>query len=899
MMSLDTHSPAHSRQSIPPTLEEEDDFYAKVLGLRDAVIAGTHPTLKLPSSAIATLKASLLAPESSEIASQGAAAPKGLNIPFTHGAIAGTNEAVRPAAMFPGLPGLGSSMPPTNGAYTQRSNVEPASAGLDPIFLEKSDSLVRAEGQLKRQRIERDLFDHWENRKHASVRDKEAFAEGPSNISIDVALANAQKRVKPLSGLKSAPRAASVATSFDENDYYSSQVQSEWSSDAGSGNGPDQAVGAFGADVENLDRRNHGAPASASKNRGKQHAQANAAPRADVSSSSKHHPHFYANEPDAVDEADDEDEEYSPPEPAAFDSFYNADSTMENQDVGADDDDDSEYEPGELTQDSVVVTPYPNQASAQPSLQVPIFRNHLSHIAAPQPNRVSPLAVQKGPSIELELVNGRPEVVHKPQKRAVQAQSRPSSASPSGPGTGQGSKKKKNNNKKRKREQEALNRSKKRQERQIAQSPPSPSYQETYIKPEPVSPPPFANVPEVSPYPYKYTNQAAPIQIDPDSPRHPSQPQYVYASTSRYEHAPQMPPPNIMRVSSASGYRPPQRDTQDLRRVASLHYAQRPPSPTQRVYSPAGPYTTNGRVYAEPRQGSVAPYAPRDAPSRYLLAESRQEPLCLQEYREASPAMMPPPSAPPRRIVVDQYGNKYYAAEPAPHSRASVAPVARQPEPDLGYDRAPSRMSGAYQLPPQQAQYEPVESSMPPPPPPIRRHVPQEQAVEYVDANGQTFREYSTRPADPIRYSHAPISPVYQQPAQYEQMPPPPARPVPREPHYEQMPPPPMPQPLHESTSPVYAAPPRAYSVRPEGREASQITYAPRQASVAPVQQYVRHEAAPPSRAMSVMPEPDYGAPVYQQRAPSYAPQPAVRYVDEYGREVASREMRQASQFRY
>lgn len=897
-MALDAQALAHTQQPIAPTAPEEDDFYNRILNIRDAVVAGTHPTLTLPPAALAALKASLLAPASPEDASL-RAEPKETGNVFTNGLPASTNQAAIPPSAFPGLPGLGSNVP--TAANTQTYNAKPISTGLDPIFLEKSNSLVRAEGQLKRQRIERDLFDNWEKRKHISGRDKEMLADAPANVSIDSALAKAHMRVKPVSGLKPAPRAASIATSFDENDYYSSQVQSEWSSDAGSGNGSDQAVGAFTADYESLDRRNGGVPTS-SKARGKQPVQSNAA-LSHAGIPSKDRPTTYIPEFDGVNEADDEDEdeEYSPPEPTAFDSFYDADTTMDMQDVAAnDDDDDSEYEPGEVTQDSVVVTPYQNnQSSAQPSPQVPIFRNHLSHIAAPQPNRVSPLAVQKGPSIELELVNGRPEIVNKPQQRNAQMQSRPSSASPPGPGSGPSSKKKKNNhnNKKRKREQEATKQTKKRQERQNAQSPPSPMYQEPYIKPEPVSPPPFSNVPEAQPYAPRYTNQAAPIQIDMDSPQHPTQPQYVYTSTPRYEYAPKMPPPTVVRVGSASGYRPSQRDNQDLRRVASMHYAQRPVSPAQRVYSPAAAYSSNGRVYAEPRQGSVAPYSPEvrygeEAPApRYPPVGSRQEPIRLQEYRESSPAMMPPP----RRIVVDQYGNKYYAAEPASQPRASVAPVARHPEPEIGYERAPSRMPGAYQ-----PSYEPAGSAMPPPPPP-RRQAPQEQAVEYIDSNGYLVREYSTRPIDPVRYSHAPTSPVYQQQPQYEQMPPPSARPAPRDLHYEQMPPPPIAQPSHEPTSPVYAAPPpRAYSVRPDGQDVSQITYAPRQASVAPVQ-YARHEAAPPpARAMSVMPVPDYGPPAYQQqRAPSYAPQPAVRYVDEYGREVAPREVRQASQFRY
>ncbi|KAM0712491.1 hypothetical protein Q7P37_011588 [Cladosporium fusiforme] len=438
-MALDAQALAHAQHSIAPTAQEEDDFYTKVLNLRDAVVAGTHPTLSLPPSAIAALKASLLAPASPDHAGHRAAEPRETGNALTNALPASTNQAANPPLPFPGLPGLGSGAPPAVGPHAHTQNAKPLSSGLDPIFLEKSNSLVRAEGQLKRQRIERDLFDNWEKRKNISGRDKE---DGPSNVSIDAALAKAHNRVKPVSGLKPAPRAASIATSFDENDYYSSQVQSEWSSEAGSGNGSDQAVGAFTADYEGVDRRNGGIPTSASKARGKQPIHAGGAfPHAGILSSDR--PNVNPIQFDGANEADDEDEEYSPPDPTAFDSFYDADTTMDMQDMAADDDDDSEYEPGEATQGSVVVTPYQNnQSSAQPSPQVPIYRNHLSHIAAPQPNRVSPLAVQKRPSIELELVNGRPEIVHKPQQRHAQMQSRPSSASPPGNGSGPSARKK-------------------------------------------------------------------------------------------------------------------------------------------------------------------------------------------------------------------------------------------------------------------------------------------------------------------------------------------------------------------------------------------------------------------------------------------------------------------------
>ena len=94
----------------------------------------------------------------------------------------------------------------------------------------------------------------------------------------------------------------------------------------------------------------------------------------------------------------------------------------------------------------------------------------------------------------------------------------------------------------------------------------------------------------------------------------------------------------------------------------------------------------------------------------------------------------------------------------------------------------------------------------------------------------------------------------------------------------------------------MYAPPPRSYSIRPDGYEIPNA-YAPRQPSVAPVQ-YIPQQA--PLRAMSVVPGSEYGGEQYQQRAPSYAPQPAaVKYVDQYGREVMPQEVRQVGQYRY
>ena len=266
-------------------------------------------------------------------------------------------------------------------------------------------------------------------------------------------------------------------------------------------------------------------------------------------------------------------------------------------------------------------------------------------------------------------------------------------------------------------------------------------------------------------------------------------------------------------------------------------------------------------TYGDPRLAQT-PAAPLDVGQpryqeqpavQYVHADRSRSPPRLQEYHDTGTAIMPPPSAPPRRIVVDQYGNRYYAADAAPApSRASVAPMDRRPTAELGYERAPSRMASSYAQPPI-AQYEhPAESRMAPPPPPLRRQISDEAPVQYVDAHGYPIRAYSTRPVDEqqqqVRYIDAPTSPVYQAAPRYEQMAPPP------------------PPPVREQTSPVYV--PRSYSVRPEEPMQAAAAYA-RQASVAPMP-YVRQGTvaaqAPP-------------------RAFSHAPQ-QVRYVDQYGQEI-------------
>lgn len=275
------------------------------------------------------------------------------------------------------------------------------------------------------------------------------------------------------------------------------------------------------------------------------------------------------------------------------------------------------------------------------------------------------------------------------------------------------------------------------------------------------------------------------------------------------------------------------RDEQDLRRVASLQYARRP-------YSPVG----NGEVYAaEPRQLRSVSHAFADRNDVPIYREASARPSAAPRYvrnrsqspvheyisRQQSPMLMAPP---PRRIVVDQYGNKYYAA-PVDARESAAPPSVRRIEVDPYFERAVTREPTMRA--PRTEMYE--EDGMQRMPPPPRRYV-EGPGPEMVEVPVYRQREASRRP---IEVEYRP---------QYEGMAPP------RE-----------------------YLPSRAYSMRPEPirREAPEG--------------YIRHESIQPGSMRA--PQPQYREvsivrqePVEERRFFSVAPQ-TRRYVDEEPVEIA------------
>lgn len=529
--------------------------------------------------------------------------------------------------------------------------------------------------------------------------------------------------------------------------------------------------------------------------------------------------------------------------------------------------------------------------------KVPVITNHLTHVAAPQPARVSPLAVAKIPSLPLArpIVHpasqdprpASPRVQDPPTsvvRHVIGSQSGDSTTSPrnsgvqtpSGPMTRSQKKNRaavRREQKKKMRELEGSSKTRKHQQKRLPASPEA----EPYIKPEPMSPPTFVGVPIsrtrggaypipsdveiVSPREFRPRDAYYPQQQQPRQ-SHPQPYPYVHPSSPA---ASQMAPPSVP-------YQRPRRDDQDLRRVASLHAAQRPYSPPEpRVYSPVGPYRAVSMQHPDTRVAQLPRYHDEtDRQLHYGRSQRSLSPPQLRQYRDAhmdrlaSPAMMAPPPPPTaRRIVVDQYGNRYYAAEPEPVlSRASVAPSMRG-EPETMYERAPSRASVAYAPMPARSVYRDAElGSMPPPP---SRRVVTQPELSGISYENYRQREYSVRPAEPRYYRDEPAQ-VYMQdgPA-----PPPPQRPSTAY------------GPEYIGGAPHFV---REYSTRPEHEPAPAPRYFSRQPSVAPRTEYLRQlEPVPrPSRAVSLMPRAHEYPGMPMDSRYDYAPAPPT-YMDHGG----------------
>lgn len=638
------HLPA-SHMSTGLSVDDEVREYGKILKISEDIFSGTHPRLKVPQQFVRK------------------PAPRD-SIPNNHATRPVTSENLpdrRPTPVEKGNTSSSAKVPSGAPATPQSSRVgAKVPSEIDPIFLTKSEELVRAELQLQRGRVERTLREQLEQKRQES-KQKVALQDARPDFDVSDVLHRALELARPSPSSDTHGPTKVPSDSFDDNSLYSSRAPDSPPSARRQRPSPppvrpgnlaaDAPVARHADELQRLEALNNSASDQEMQDT--------------YAVAGRHVPYarrpLYKGEEDystnrlaeTYQPADAfEEPEYSPPAPGVP-PMERTDS-REYQRAFADGP--RQHEPGYQAPDR---RRYGRRS--QSPREARVVRNHITSPAAPRPSRVSPLATGNVPGQRFNEPQtgydsdrvGPGEDVERGSPEA------PAPAPRSLP-------------RKRRRVQEGRDGSRRVSSRRQAVE-----TSEPYIKQEPVSPPPFADDP---PTVRNRGRQDGPVYIDIASPRYTPvverrEPAY---ETDIYEVPADA---GIPRTVSRLSARRPVRDDQDLRRVASLQHARQPEyreyveQPTQRSMQPTQ------RYYDEP----AVPYT-----RRYIPADEPVSPNYREVYfdEDVSPRIMAPP---PRRIVMDEQGNQYYEAIPAPRMSAMPPPYPRVPRNDIYDDQPPVR----------------------------------------------------------------------------------------------------------------------------------------------------------------------------------------------------------------
>ena len=660
---------AYTERELKEILE-----YEKILNIRDEIFAGTHPRLKIPASALP--KGPSYPSQAPHMPAVQSHAPQSMNgnTPLRNDVQVKNGIAAQANGLLTALPNK--QRPPITKA---------SSSEIDPIFLTKSDVLYRSELQLKRQKIERSLKDQVELKRFQSRQDT-ALAEANPDFVVSDVLAKALDLVKPFVPSR-VPRAngnSAASDSFDENDLYSSKA-GDSTTDTGEIRQRSRSIEQHAAQRTEIDSQGADADADLyaeaagrevdtgrrSPSAGQHYSPALQPVEQERKGGVRHEVlGSHANGKQSIQQEVDEpyEDHYSPPAAEELGGRQTA------------------YPPGPPRGGNLISYPgthAPLGRAYSPREEGRIVRNHITSPAAPQPERLSPLALAKPPPFTLER---RRDTNHGNQR--AHGGQRSGNTSPEIT-TGL------NNNRKRKKNQQERKQNKRRNVSGKA-TVPSP---EPAIKAEPMSPPPFSQVPAFTPAERRRAAER-PIYIDDNSPReirYPASGNRRIEAPTRYVYDAENPPsPGIVRTSSGMALRRQPRDEPDLRRVASFQHARQPP-PEPNVEYVMGPPPARSRAASHALVERPMPPPERiryydepiqDSSRRYVRAERSLSPGARYEPAEAQSRMMAPPQK--RRIVVDEHGNEYYetpATTSTKRVHQSVAPTSRLSESEAHYDR--------------------------------------------------------------------------------------------------------------------------------------------------------------------------------------------------------------------
>ncbi|RAL13771.1 uncharacterized protein BO97DRAFT_404574 [Aspergillus homomorphus CBS 101889] len=647
--------------SVPTRLStgQEVQEYEKILRISDDIFSGTHPRLKVPQQFVR--KTASRNPPASSTPSQVKTGEQHRASPKNQAPTA--PSTAKSAHTQSG--GVGSS---SSGAATGASRIIPnPTSEIDPIFLTKSDDLVRAELQLQRQRVERALREQLDQRRQ-ETRQKAALQDAKPDFDVSDVLVKAFEMVKPSPSADGRGN-GEPGDSFDENSFYSSrapdspqQGEPHKPSPAPQSNSEELAtegpVENYSDELQRLEALNR-----TGSDQDMQDTYPVAGHRLPYGQRQPHHGEVdYASrkyqDPNQATDAFEEPE-YSPPAPGI--------APMERED---------NYEihreyPSGTKRRAPEGRPADRgryaRRSVSPGDDMRIVRNHITSPAAPQPSRVSPLAITKVSSVPQSRADFAPERHTSPDVPAYPLTSR-----------------------KRRRLHEDRVRSRPSYKAQATGA-----ADEAYIKEEPVSPPPFTDTPQT----YRTRQpQERPVYIDIASPQYTPvverrepplrEPGYEYELYDAHAD------PSAQRTVSRLSVRRPMRDDQDLRRVASLQHQARQPEYAREYIDQASPHSLRAGSYAiveRPPQDRIRYYdelAPSSARHYVPAGEVPMSPRLREAYYEEAPGRMMAP--PPRRIVVDEHGNQYYETVPAPRMQAMPLSASRTPRGDVYDDRAVS-----------------------------------------------------------------------------------------------------------------------------------------------------------------------------------------------------------------
>ena len=747
------------------TEKEELVEFEKLIKLRNEVFASDHPSPKLPrqsgglGNSFSTSGTLPLPPVTSSQMTNGIHPPP--QVSNTTSSLATTPHLTKP------LPNIFHPKSPHNPKVLTPA---PGSSGIDPIFLTKSDVLVRAEIQQKRQRIERALEEQMHQRRKQKMFDQEAL---PDFDATEI-LKKAQELVKPikLHETNRANGAASSSDSFDEKTFYSSQVESTTTEDADESHKwrPHRVCNFFlkgehcrygdactfshdpklkhkleadGSQAMDLDSINAdeqtslrptkssaltstngaipqpstkestaAAPLSQSKRKMQERI---AQLEAELASKSKNEEQrrldVTVRQPAKDMNESQEDSAYSPPGPDEFGRDVGLREIETRQPAT------KQRLPSGRVQPSAREFPARNGRSPSPvPNNVRVVRNHIMSPVAPQPSRVSPLAVAKVPQVsQVQRSHGESHLA-----------SRASNAEVTSAGQSPKTSLQILSSKKRRRDLDPQEHTRNVVRLRELGSP------DVRIKDEPVSPPPFADGVEIRQTRPRQGAQRQP-HVDLATPQHRIQEPIIYQTRVGERSAYGQPSDEVgpltpleRRVVSRNGPRYLPNEEHDLRRVVSARRVRTPMSPVPHPVQYSAPHPRStvaaSQNYPSPT-GQLLPqqYRASVQPASATHVTHDHSPSPPLRRMQASPfgrtqiAMAPPP----RRIMIDQWGRECIEVPVNAGRQVSVNPVMSRSEYDPRYEQ------------------------------PIPRNMRQPQVVS-VDDEGQYFRRMASPAPHPF-----------------------------------------------------------------------------------------------------------------------------------------------------